>query len=69
MTYHSLAHGFPQVVKDIRLCSLLLQVPTQSTTPVPSEAEQSHQSPFKFHKTPGQGFMCKKKKIFAKQLI
>lgn len=67
MTHHPMAHGFPQVVKDTSLCSLLLQAPTQ--TPVPSKAEQSHQSPFKFHKKPGQGFKCKKTKIFAKQLI
>lgn len=60
MTHHPMAHGFPQVVKDTSLCSLLLQAPTQ--TPVPSKAEQSHQSPFKFHKKPGQGFKCKKNK-------
>lgn len=56
-----MAHGFPQVVKDTSLCSLLLQAPTQ--TPVPSKAEPSHLLPFKFHKTLGQGFMRKNKNL------
>lgn len=42
MTHHPMAHGFPQVVKDTSLCSLLLQAPTQTPVPLKQNRAISH---------------------------